>query len=87
MQVAAREAPPSRIAPSVGSARHGSGAPYTIRDHAERRSAREETLRPDEAAVRVLTVGRQEAADWAAALDTFVNRLVTVERSVREQAQ
>ena len=83
----------SRNAPLTGHARHGSGAPYTIRstsrdaDRAERRASREESLRPDEAAVRVLPVGRQEAADWAAALDIVVNRLVTVERSVREQAQ
>ena len=37
--------------------------------------------------MRVLTIGRQEAADWAAALDVVVNRLVTVERSAPEQAQ
>ena len=61
----------SRSASLSASARHGSGAPYTIRsssrtqDRAERRSAREEVLQPDEAAVRVLPVGRQEAADWA----------------------
>ena len=64
--------PRGRIAsstPGPTSSRHGSGAPYTIRsssrtrDRAERRQAREEVLQPDEAAVRVLPVGRQEAAD------------------------
>ena len=88
--------PRGRIAsntPGPTSSRHGSGAPYTIRsssrtqDRAERRSAREETLQPNEAAVRVLPVGPQEAADWAQALDTVISRIVTVERTVREQAQ
>ena len=56
-------------------------------DRAERRTSRKETLLPNEVAVRVLQIGRQEAANCAAALETVVNRLVTVDRSVREQAQ
>ena len=53
----------------------------------ERRTSREQTLLPNEAAVRVLPVGRQEAADWASALDIVIKRLVTVECTVRKQAQ
>ena len=81
---------PSRNAASTGTARHGSGALYTIRsssrnmDRAEWRTSRKETLQPNKAAVRVLPVERQRAADWASAVDIVVNRLVTVERTVRD---
>ena len=56
-------------------------------DRAERRTSREGTLLPNIAAVRVPIIERQGAANWGSALDIVVNRLVTVERTVREQAQ
>ena len=59
---------------------------HVIFNHAERRASRGETLQTDEAAVRVLPMGRQEAADWASALDIVVNRLVTIELTVREKS-
>ena len=85
-----------RTAPQMGhngpSFRHGSGAQSSIRSSSRDFDRRERSLPRTEPEVghtiiRTWPTGPQEAMDWAAALDTMVNRVVTLERVDRSHAQ
>lgn len=85
-----------RTAPQMGhngpSFRHGSGAQSSIRSSSRDFDRRERSLSRTEPEVghtiiRTWPTGPQEAMDWAAALDTMVNRVVTLERVNRSHAQ
>ena len=80
-----RSGPPTihRTAPRMGnngpSFRHGSGAQSSIRSSSRDFDRRERSLSRTEPEVghtiiRTWPTGPQEAMDWAAALDTMVNR-------------
>ena len=74
------------------SLRHGSEATSAIRfnscdrDRSERSLSRTER-EPDHTIIRTWPTGPQEAMDWAAALDTMVNRVAPFERVNRSHAQ
>ena len=71
---------------------YGSGAPSSTRSSIRDRDRRERSLshteqEPGHPIIRTWLTSPQEAVDWAAALDTMVNRVVTLERVNRCHAQ
>ena len=77
----------SRDEPMTGPSRHGTaerGARYRQRSRDRGSSA---PPRPYDDAVRYQPAGSQETIDWITALESYDNRMNTVERQLRLQAQ
>ena len=81
-RIGAQLGPQSTMGPSF---RHGSGAQSSIRSNSRDRDRSERSLsrtepEPGHTIIQTWPTGPQEAMDWAAALDTTVRRVVTLER-------